>query len=49
VITAVTAFRRVAKKLVEVALVLVRLLIVPVEAKRVLIVPTVVEDVLSTV
>ena len=49
VMNPVTALRSVARKLVEVAFVLVRLLIVPVVAKSVLIVPTVVDDVLSTV
>ena len=46
---AVTAFKRVAKKLVLVLLVVVKLLTVPVVAKSVPIVPTVVEEVLSTV
>ena len=46
---AVTALSNVAKKLEEVALVLVRLVTVPVVEKRLVIVPTVVEEVLRTV
>ena len=45
----VTEFKRVAKSEDDVALVLVKLLIVPVEEKRLVTVPTVVEEVLRTV
>ena len=46
---AVIAFRRVAKKLEEVALVLVKLVTTPVVEKRLVIVPAVAEAVLRTV
>ena len=48
-IVAVTAFKSVAKKLELVALVLFKLVIAPCVEKRLVTVPTVVEEVLSTV
>ena len=49
VTNAVTALNKVAKRLLEVAFAVIRLVILPVVEKRFVTVPTVVEDVLSTV